>query len=77
LWSWTTCQRSRRGGQKPCAGPPPKSTTKKRKLYTDDDIHVKAFRRCVVLNGVTLGGMLRPDLLERTMAFDLEVRPSD
>lgn len=48
----------------------------KRALYTDDSLFAKAYQRCVILNGVSLGGMMRPDLLERSMAFDLE-RPTE
>jgi hypothetical protein len=47
----------------------------RRQLYTDDDVIVTKWRRCVILNGITLGGSLRPDLAERLLFFDLE-RPA-
>jgi hypothetical protein len=49
--------------------------TEKRQLYTDGDIYVTSYRRCIILNGISLSGMLRTDLLERSMAFDLR-RPA-
>jgi hypothetical protein len=48
----------------------------RRALYTDDDVIVSSWRRCVVLNGIDLGATLRPDLAERLILFEL-VRPSE
>lgn len=47
----------------------------RRKLYEDDDVVVTSWRRCVILNGITLGASLRPDLAERLVIFELE-RPT-
>ncbi len=47
----------------------------RRQLYTDDDVVVSSFRRVLVLNGISLGAELRPDLAERLVLFELE-RPS-
>lgn len=47
----------------------------RRMLYTDDDIVATSWRRCVILNGITLGSSLRSDLGERLVFFDLH-RPS-
>ncbi len=44
----------------------------RRALYTDDDVVVTKWRRCVILNGISLGATLRPDLAERLVFFDLE-----
>jgi hypothetical protein len=43
----------------------------KRRLYTDDDLAVLKFRRCVILNGIDLGG-LAGDLSDRLALVDLE-----
>ena len=43
----------------------------KRTLYTDDNLSVYRFRRCVVFNGIDLGG-LRGDLADRLISFDLQ-----
>lgn len=42
----------------------------KRRLYTDGALAVVKFRRCVVLNGIDLGG-LRGDLADRLVMVDL------
>lgn len=42
----------------------------KRALYTDSDVSVTQFRRCVLLNGIDLGA-LRPDLAERMVTAEL------
>jgi hypothetical protein len=44
----------------------------RRQLYTDGEVAVTKWRRCVILNGITLGGSLRPDLAERLVFFDLD-----
>lgn len=43
----------------------------KRALYTDDNLSVAKFRRCVVFNGIDFGGM-RGDLADRLISFDLQ-----
>ena len=48
----------------------------RRALYTDDDEVVTKYRRCIIINGITLGGSMRSDLQERLMAFDL-ARPEN
>jgi len=47
----------------------------RRSLYTDDDVVATSWRRCVILNGITLGATLRPDLAERLVLFELQ-RPT-
>ena len=47
----------------------------RRELYTDDDVVVTKWRRCVILNGISLGASLRPDLAERLVLFELQ-RPA-
>lgn len=47
----------------------------RRQLYTDDEVTVSAWRRVVLLNGITLGASLRPDLAERLILFNLD-RPA-
>ncbi len=42
----------------------------RRRLYTDGDLQVFAFRRCVVFNGIDLAG-LRGDLVDRMLQVDL------
>lgn len=42
----------------------------RRKLYTDGDLHVIAFRRCVVITGIDLGA-LRGDLAERMLPIEM------
>lgn len=42
----------------------------RRKLYTDGDHHVIAFRRCIALTGIDLGA-LRGDLTERLLPIEL------
>jgi hypothetical protein len=48
----------------------------RRQLYTDDEVVATAWRRCVVLNGISLGATLRPDLAERLVLFELQ-RPTE
>jgi len=43
----------------------------RRRLYTDADMHVVAFRRCLIVNGIDLGA-LRGDLAERMLPITLE-----
>lgn len=42
----------------------------RRKLYTDGDMHVFAFRRCLILNGIDLGAV-RGDLADRLLPIGL------
>ncbi|WP_396905683.1 ATP-binding protein [Mycolicibacterium phlei] len=42
----------------------------KRALYTDSDLAVVKFRRCVIINGIDVGAV-RPDLAERLATVDL------
>lgn len=42
----------------------------KRALYTDSDLAVIKFRRCVIVNGIDVGAV-RPDLAERLATVDL------
>ena len=42
----------------------------KRKLYTDDEEHIRAYRRCLVLNGIN-SPVLRADLLDRSVLVEL------
>lgn len=44
----------------------------RRKLYTDGDHHVVAFRRCIVITGIDLGA-IRGDLAERMLPIELAV----
>ena len=48
----------------------------RRRLYTDGDFHVVAFRRCVTLNGIDLGA-LRGDLTERLLPINLQRIPDN
>ena len=48
----------------------------RRALYTDDDVVASSWRRCIILNGITLGATLRPDLAERLVLFELQ-RPTE
>lgn len=43
----------------------------RRRLYTDADLHVIAFRRCVILNGIDLGAV-RDDLADRLVSITLD-----
>lgn len=43
----------------------------RRALYTDSDLAVFAFRRCIVLNGIDVGA-LRGDLADRTLPINLD-----
>jgi hypothetical protein len=42
----------------------------KRSLYTNDEEFIRAYRRCFVLNGIG-ASMWRPDLLDRSIIFDI------
>lgn len=46
----------------------------KRKLYTDGSLSVIQFRRCIIMNGIDLGG-IRGDLADRLLAVDLHRIP--
>lgn len=46
----------------------------RRVLYTDANLAVFAFRRCIIMNGIDLGG-LRGDLAERMLAVRLDTIP--
>jgi hypothetical protein len=50
----------------------------KRSLYTNDDVFIRTYRRCFVLNGIG-NSVCRPDLLDRSIIFDIpplkETRP--
>lgn len=48
----------------------------RRQLYSDAELAVFAFRRCVALNGIELGAV-RGDLAERLVAVELERIPED
>jgi len=48
----------------------------RRRLYTDDDVAVLAFRRAVVANGIDFGD-LRGDLADRMLAVELNVIGDD
>lgn len=48
----------------------------RRRLYTDGDCHVFAFRRCVLLNGIDVG-VIRGDLAERMLPITVERIPDD
>lgn len=47
----------------------------RRRLFTDGDLHVVAFRRCVILNGIDVGA-LRGDLADRTVHLPLDRIPA-
>lgn len=42
----------------------------KRSLYTNDDVFIRTYRRCFVLNGIG-NSVCRPDLLDRAVIFDI------
>jgi hypothetical protein len=44
----------------------------RRKLYTDGDYAVFAFRRCIIFDGIDVGA-LAPDLADRTLPINLEL----
>lgn len=46
-------------------------SSSKRKLYTDDEYVIYNYKRCIALNGINLLA-LKPDLLERSILFELE-----
>ena len=50
----------------------------KRSLYTNDEVFIRTYRRCFVLNGIG-NSVCRPDLLDRAIIFDIpplkETRP--
>ncbi len=44
----------------------------KRSLYTNDDEFIRSYRRCFVINGI--GSLMwRPDLLDRSILFDIPI----
>ncbi len=46
-------------------------SSSKRKLYTDDEYVLYSYQRCIAINGINLLA-LKPDLLERSILFELE-----
>jgi hypothetical protein len=48
----------------------------RRKLYTDGDYAVFAFRRCIIFDGIDVGA-LAPDLADRTVPITLELIADD
>ena len=48
----------------------------RRKLYTDGDFAVFAFRRCILFNGIDVGA-LAPDLAERSVPVVLDLIPDE
>ena len=48
----------------------------RRALYTDSELSVFGFRRCIILNGIDLGA-LRGDLVDRLVHVSLDVIPED
>jgi len=42
-----------------------------RKLYTDGELHVMSFRRCLILNGIN-NPTKKPDLLDRSVLIEIE-----
>lgn len=48
----------------------------RRQLYSDSELSVFAFRRCVLLNGIELGA-IRGDLADRLVTVDLDRIPED
>jgi hypothetical protein len=46
----------------------------RRRLYSDGDLHVFAFRRCPILNGIDIGAV-RGDLADRLLSINLAVIP--
>jgi hypothetical protein len=48
----------------------------RRRLFTDDDVAILAFRRAVVANGIDFGDV-RGDLADRMLAVELQVIPDD
>jgi hypothetical protein len=44
----------------------------RRRLYTDGDLAVFSYRRCVILNGIDTGAM-QPDLADRLLPIDLHL----
>jgi hypothetical protein len=48
----------------------------RRRLYTDGDMHVFAFRRCLVVNGIDIGA-IRGDLADRLLSINLAVIPEE
>lgn len=43
----------------------------RRKLYSDGDLHVLSFRRCIIINGIDLGS-IRDDLADRAVPINLD-----
>jgi len=48
----------------------------RRKLYSDSDYAVFAFRRCVIFNGIDVGAM-EPDLADRALPVTLDLIPDE
>ena len=48
----------------------------RRRLYTDGDVHVFSFRRCLILNGIDIGAV-RGDLADRLLSIDFKVIPEE
>lgn len=48
----------------------------KRKLYTDSGSIYRVYRRCIGINGIAITN-IRPDLMDRILAFELERIPSN
>lgn len=48
----------------------------RRRLYSDGDLAIVQFRRCVILNGIEIGA-LRGDLADRLLAVNLREIPTD
>ncbi|QGU06710.1 hypothetical protein COCCU_03805 [Corynebacterium occultum] len=48
----------------------------KRRLYSDGDLAIIRFRRCVILNGIDIGA-LRGDLSDRLLAVNLHMIPEE
>jgi hypothetical protein len=44
----------------------------RRKLYTDGELAVFSYRRCVILNGIDIGA-IQPDLADRMLPVDLDL----
>lgn len=48
----------------------------RRKLYTDDDVVISSFRRCIIVNGINMVSY-QSDLLDRAIIMSLERVPDD
>jgi hypothetical protein len=47
-----------------------------RKLYTNDELHLYSFKRCIALNGINCV-VEKPDLLDRSILIELERIPEE